>query len=63
MAKLCAEAVRLKTKFKEFYIGHIDREFNSDADALANAAISLQEGELLSSKLDESCVASVNFQT
>jgi hypothetical protein len=25
MAKLCAEAVQLKTKFKKFYLRHIDR--------------------------------------
>jgi len=51
MAKLCAEAVQLKTKFKKFYIRHIEREFNSDADALANAAIKLPNGEWLSSKV------------
>ncbi|GLJ10602.1 hypothetical protein SUGI_0131580 [Cryptomeria japonica] len=46
IAELFEEAKELKSKFKEFRINHIYREFNGKADALANAAIELKNGEI-----------------
>ncbi|KAJ0244669.1 hypothetical protein HA466_0192640 [Hirschfeldia incana] len=45
MAELCKQAKELMRQFKSFHIQHIDREFNSVADAQANHAISLPEGQ------------------
>ncbi|KAH0944286.1 hypothetical protein HID58_003923 [Brassica napus] len=45
MAELCKQAKELMKQFKSFHIQHIDREFNSVADAQANHAINLP-GEL-----------------
>ncbi|KAL4361727.1 hypothetical protein GQ457_04G033430 [Hibiscus cannabinus] len=36
----------LKDKFMSFQINHVDREFNSEADALANQAVSLMNGQV-----------------
>ncbi|GAB4854803.1 hypothetical protein Ancab_039735 [Ancistrocladus abbreviatus] len=46
MADLCKEARKLKDKFTSFRVEHVAREFNSDADAQANLAITLKEGEV-----------------
>ncbi|KAF8103736.1 hypothetical protein N665_0185s0010 [Sinapis alba] len=45
MAELCKQAKELMKQFKSFHIQHIDREFNSVADAQANHAINLAEGQ------------------
>ncbi|TYK17758.1 RNase H domain-containing family protein [Cucumis melo var. makuwa] len=44
MAELCKVAKELKDKFVSFEISHVPRNRNSDADALANRAIHLQDG-------------------
>lgn len=49
IVELSKEAKQLKAKFREFHIEHVLREFNSEADALANAAIYLSDGEWTSS--------------
>lgn len=46
MAELCKVAKELKDKFVSFQIRHVDREFNSAADAQANLAIMLKNGEV-----------------
>ncbi|BBM97327.1 hypothetical protein MPTK1_1g04850 [Marchantia polymorpha subsp. ruderalis] len=46
LAVLCKEARRLVTSFKGFEIRHVDREWNSAADALANKAVGLAEEKL-----------------
>ncbi|GMH01636.1 hypothetical protein Nepgr_003475 [Nepenthes gracilis] len=46
MCDLYAEAKKLKDKFFFFQIGHVLREFNSDADAQANLAVSLADGQV-----------------
>ncbi|CAI0455460.1 unnamed protein product [Linum tenue] len=40
------EAKALKDKFRTFEIRHILREFNSEADALANQAVQLRDGQM-----------------
>nr|XP_027073847.1 uncharacterized protein LOC113698281 [Coffea arabica] len=45
MAELCKVAKELKDQFQTFDINHIDREFNTEADAQANLAIYLKSGE------------------
>ncbi|KAI4339549.1 hypothetical protein MLD38_024481 [Melastoma candidum] len=46
MAKFCKVAKELKEKFVSFQINHVLREFNAEADAQANKAISLRDGEI-----------------
>ncbi|KAF8010898.1 hypothetical protein BT93_J1515 [Corymbia citriodora subsp. variegata] len=46
MADLCKVAKELKDRFTTFQIGHVRREFNSEADAQANQAISLKDGQV-----------------
>ncbi|XP_058112157.1 uncharacterized protein LOC131255456 isoform X2 [Magnolia sinica] len=46
MIDLCKEAKELQKKFLSFKISHIDREFNSEADAQANLAVHLGTGEV-----------------
>nr|XP_029119109.1 uncharacterized protein LOC105057868 isoform X2 [Elaeis guineensis] len=46
MANLCKEVKGLKDMFLSFKIGHVRREFNSDADAQANLAIDLPLGKV-----------------
>ncbi|KAM7511431.1 hypothetical protein LguiB_010306 [Lonicera macranthoides] len=46
MAELCKVAKELKEKFISFQISHIDRELNSEADAQANLAVYLTNGEV-----------------
>lgn len=46
MADLCKEAKALKDKFVSFKIEHVLRDFNSEADAQANLAINLKDGEV-----------------
>lgn len=46
---LCEEALRLIQNFAEFSIRHVDREFNSAADKLANEAVFLPETKFVSS--------------
>ncbi|XP_047317762.1 uncharacterized protein LOC124921181 isoform X1 [Impatiens glandulifera] len=46
MAKLCEVAKELKDKFTSFHIQHIERALNSEADAQANLAVSLRDGEV-----------------
>ncbi|XP_021747991.1 uncharacterized protein LOC110713860 isoform X2 [Chenopodium quinoa] len=46
MSTLHAEAKLLINKFTSFKISHVLREFNSDADAQANFAVSLADGQV-----------------
>ncbi|GLU02024.1 hypothetical protein SLE2022_192970 [Rubroshorea leprosula] len=46
LADLYKEARELKDKFLSFQISHVKREFNSEADALANEAIKLRSGQV-----------------
>ncbi|KAF8407952.1 hypothetical protein HHK36_007092 [Tetracentron sinense] len=46
MSDLCKEAKELKDKFLSFQISHALREFNSEADAQANLAIHLADGQV-----------------
>ncbi|KAL9256647.1 Ribonuclease HI-like protein [Drosera capensis] len=45
MADLCGVAKELKNKFVSFRIEHVMREFNAEADAQANKALNLRDGE------------------
>jgi len=47
MADLCKEAKELKDKFVSFQINHIVRELNAEADAQANLAIHLKDGQVV----------------
>ncbi|KAA8530272.1 hypothetical protein F0562_004981 [Nyssa sinensis] len=46
MADLCKLAKELVDKFVSFQIRHIERDFNSDADAQANLGVLLKNGEV-----------------
>ncbi|XP_021593634.1 uncharacterized protein LOC110600980 isoform X3 [Manihot esculenta] len=46
LTKLYEEAKQLKDKFVSFQINHVLREFNSQADAQANFAINLADGQV-----------------
>ncbi|KAE9620060.1 putative ribonuclease H [Lupinus albus] len=46
MGILCNEAKELKNKFLSFQINHVLREFNSEADAQANLAVNLRDGQV-----------------
>lgn len=46
MADLCQVAKQLKEKFTSFEINHVLREFNAEADVLANRAINLRDGQV-----------------
>lgn len=46
MADLCKVTKELKAKFLSFTIDHVPRELNSQADAQANLAINLKDGEV-----------------
>ncbi|KAL7614094.1 uncharacterized protein LOC111876452 [Lactuca sativa] len=46
MTSLCKVAKELKDKFASFQICHIEREFNTEADAQANLGVHLQAGEV-----------------
>lgn len=46
MANLCEQARELKEKFVSFQINHVPREFNSEADAEANRAVNLKDGQV-----------------
>ncbi|XP_052190316.1 uncharacterized protein LOC127800002 isoform X4 [Diospyros lotus] len=46
MTDLCKVAKELKDKFMSFEIRHVERELNSAADAQANLAVYLKEGEI-----------------
>ncbi|KAM7253254.1 hypothetical protein ACFE04_025872 [Oxalis oulophora] len=46
LALLCKEAKELKDKFASFQINHVLRDFNSEADAQANLAINLRDGQV-----------------
>uniref|UniRef100_A0A7N0UKL9 RNase H type-1 domain-containing protein n=1 Tax=Kalanchoe fedtschenkoi TaxID=63787 RepID=A0A7N0UKL9_KALFE len=46
MAELCKEAKKLKTKFTAFQINHVLRGLNSEADAEANLAVQLADGQV-----------------
>ncbi|KAJ8774982.1 hypothetical protein K2173_019986 [Erythroxylum novogranatense] len=46
LADLCKEAQDLKNKFNSFDIKHVLREFNSKADAQANLALKLEDGQV-----------------
>lgn len=52
LAILCKEAQRLIENFSEFSVRHVDREFNSAADQLANEAVLLPETKFVSSFKD-----------
>ncbi|XP_059294088.1 uncharacterized protein LOC132047177 isoform X2 [Lycium ferocissimum] len=45
MADLCKIVKELKDQFMSFQINHMDREFNTEADAQANLAVYLKNGE------------------
>ncbi|KAL3833214.1 hypothetical protein ACJIZ3_007950 [Penstemon smallii] len=45
MADLCKVAKELKDQFLSFQICHIERDFNSEADAQANLGVHLKNGE------------------
>ncbi|KAL4581647.1 hypothetical protein LXL04_006173 [Taraxacum kok-saghyz] len=47
MADLCRVVKELKDKFMSFQICHVEREYNSEADAQANLGVYLQCGEVL----------------
>ncbi|KAG9443090.1 hypothetical protein H6P81_018944 [Aristolochia fimbriata] len=46
MIDLCKEAKELRRKFVSFSISHVEREFNSEADAQANLGVNLGDGEV-----------------
>ncbi|WCJ21707.1 RNase H family protein [Euphorbia peplus] len=46
ISKLHAQAKDLKDRFLSFHISHIRREFNSEADAEANLAVHLADGQV-----------------
>lgn len=46
MADLCKAAKELTDQFSSFEISHIVRDLNSEADAQANLAIYLREGQV-----------------
>ncbi|KAL2505117.1 Polynucleotidyl transferase [Abeliophyllum distichum] len=46
MAELCKVAKELKDQFMSFQISHIERDFNTDADAQANLGVYLKMGEI-----------------
>ncbi|XP_071711234.1 uncharacterized protein [Rutidosis leptorrhynchoides] len=46
MSDLCKVAKELKEKFLSFEICHVEREYNSEADAQANLGVRLQDGEV-----------------
>ncbi|XP_044490967.1 uncharacterized protein LOC123215003 isoform X2 [Mangifera indica] len=46
MSDLCAEAKKLKDRFLSFKITHVPRGLNSEADAQANLAVHLGDGEV-----------------
>ncbi|XP_023547239.1 uncharacterized protein LOC111806115 [Cucurbita pepo subsp. pepo] len=45
IAELCNEVMKLKDKFLSFEISHVLRNLNSEADAEANLAVTLPDGE------------------
>ncbi|PIA62197.1 hypothetical protein AQUCO_00200294v1 [Aquilegia coerulea] len=49
MATLCTEVQALKKQFLSFQISHVLRDFNSEADAQANLALNLANGEVAES--------------
>ncbi|XP_038889960.1 uncharacterized protein LOC120079705 [Benincasa hispida] len=46
ISELCNEVIKLKDKFLSFEINHVLRNLNSEADAQANLAITLADGEV-----------------
>ncbi|XP_016685562.1 uncharacterized protein [Gossypium hirsutum] len=46
MSELCEQAMKLKDKFLSFQINHVLRESNGAADAEANLAVKLAEGQI-----------------
>ncbi|CAK8577890.1 unnamed protein product [Lathyrus sativus] len=46
LRSLCNEALELSNNFRSFEIEHISRAYNTLADAQANRAINLQEGQV-----------------
>lgn len=46
MSDLCKVVKELKDKFLSFEICHVEREYNSEADAQANLGVHLQNGEV-----------------
>ncbi|XP_058733932.1 uncharacterized protein LOC131605613 [Vicia villosa] len=46
LRSLCVEALELRNNFCSYRIKHIPREFNTIADAQANLAVNLQEGQV-----------------
>ncbi|EOY02301.1 Polynucleotidyl transferase, ribonuclease H-like superfamily protein, putative isoform 2 [Theobroma cacao] len=46
LVELNKQAMELKDKFVSFQINHVDREFNSEADALANQGVNLMSGQV-----------------
>ncbi|KAI9153786.1 hypothetical protein LWI28_016485 [Acer negundo] len=46
LAMLCEEARQFMDQFVSFEIEHIHREYNSEADALANKGLYLKDGEV-----------------
>ncbi|GKV14442.1 hypothetical protein SLEP1_g25325 [Rubroshorea leprosula] len=46
MSELYKEAKQLKDKFLSFKISHVLRELNTEADAQANLAVKLADGQI-----------------
>lgn len=46
MAELCKVAKELKDQFMSFQISHVERDFNTEADAQANLGVYLKMGEI-----------------
>ncbi|XP_021299273.1 uncharacterized protein LOC110427944 isoform X3 [Herrania umbratica] len=46
LVELNKQAMELKDKFVSFQINHVVREFNSEADALANQGVNLMNGQV-----------------
>ncbi|ERM99686.1 uncharacterized protein LOC18427722 isoform X2 [Amborella trichopoda] len=53
LIKLSKEAQELKKRFSYFQINHVDRDLNSEADALANSAVELEVDETQEACEDE----------
>ncbi|KAI4314280.1 hypothetical protein L6164_027205 [Bauhinia variegata] len=52
MSDLCKVAKELKDKFKSFQINHVLRNLNSEADAQANLAVNLADGQVQEESAD-----------
>ncbi|XP_045797598.1 uncharacterized protein LOC123891744 [Trifolium pratense] len=51
LRNLCDEALELKNSLRSFHIQYIPREYNTEADAQANRAINLRDGQVEEDRL------------